>query len=93
MIATALEPILLDVDLSVENYDLDISEAEAIDVEIETAIQVNTITGDMYDGPYSVDPNFETQILGTANKVMKNDVTVNPVTYSLASRADIDRLF
>ena len=82
MIATALEPILLDVDLSVEEYDLDVSEAEALDVELETAIQVSTITGDIYEGSYDVTPSFEQQSLETRNKTMKDDVTIQPIAVS-----------
>ena len=93
MIATALEPILLDVDLTVEEYDLEFDDGTSYDVELDTVIKVIAITGDEYEGPYIVDPTFEQQILSTRNKTMRDDVNVNPVTYSLATRTDIDRLF
>lgn len=88
-----VEPILLDVDVSVEEFDLEVNDETAVDFELETAINVIQIGGDPYEGPYSVVPSFDTQTLSTSHKVMRNDVIVNPVTYSLATRTDIDRLF
>lgn len=82
MIATALEPILLDVDLTVEEYDLDIDDGASYDVELDTVINVITITGDEYEGPYIVDPTFEQQMLATRNKTMRDDVTVHRIDVS-----------
>ncbi len=82
MIATALEPILLDVDLTVEEYDLEIDDGASYDVELDTIIRVITITGDMYEGPYEVTPTLETQMLATRNKTMRDDVTVFEIPYA-----------
>lgn len=82
MIATALEPILLDVDLTVEEYDLDFDDGASYDVELDTIIRVVTITGDMYEGPYEVTPTLETQMLATRNKTMRDDVTVFEIPYA-----------
>lgn len=82
MIATALEPILLDVDLTVEEYDLEIDDGASFDVELDTVIKVVTITGDMYEGPYEVTPTLETQMLATRNKTMSDDVTVFEIPYA-----------
>lgn len=82
MIATALEPILLDVDLTVEEYDLDFDDGASYDVELDTVINVITITGDMYEGPYEVTPTLETQMLATRNKTMSDDVTVLKIPYA-----------
>lgn len=82
MIATALEPILLDVDLTVEEYDLEFDDGASYDVELDTVIKVVTITGDMYDGPYEVTPTLETQMLATRNKTMSDDVTVFEIPYA-----------
>ena len=82
MIATALEPILLDVDLTVEEYDLDFDDGVSYDVELDTVITVVTITGDMYEGPYEVTPTLETQMFATRNKTMSDDVTVFEIPYA-----------
>lgn len=82
MIATALEPILLDVDLTVEEYDLEFDDGASYDVELDTVIKVVTITGDMYEGPYEVTPTLETQMLATRNKTMSDDVTVFEIPYA-----------
>lgn len=82
MIATALEPILLDVDVSVEEYDLDVEEAEAYDCDIETVIKVTPIEGDMYDGAYQAIPTFEDQVFLTKNKTMRNDFEVVQIPVS-----------
>lgn len=74
MIATALEPILLDVDLNIEEYELDIEEV------------IETIQGDMYDGLYTVVPKAaESTILETRNKTMRDNVTVLEIPYAEVS--------
>ena len=35
--------------------------------------------GEPYDGPYTVPPNFETQHLATKDKILKDNVTVDPI--------------
>lgn len=35
--------------------------------------------GEPYDGPYTVTPDFETQELATKDKILKDNVTVNPI--------------
>lgn len=74
-----IEPIYLEVELSVEEYELDYEETESLDFDLEMAINVNSIEGEHYQGTYLVDPNFATQTLETRNKVMDDDVTVNPI--------------
>lgn len=44
MIETAIEPILLDADASVEEYDLDVS-VEEYDLDLDTKIEVNKMSG------------------------------------------------
>ena len=44
MIETAIEPILLDADVSVEEYDLDVS-VEEYDLDLDTKIEVNKMSG------------------------------------------------
>lgn len=33
----------------------------------------------VYDGAYTVDPDFERHVLGTKSKLMRDDVTVNAI--------------
>lgn len=35
--------------------------------------------GEPYDGPYTVMPSFETQELATKDKILKDNVTVDPI--------------
>ena len=35
--------------------------------------------GEPYDGPYTVTPDFETQELATKDKLLKENVTVDPI--------------
>lgn len=52
----------------------------------EFDVNVNT-QGDVvpYTGDYIVDPDFATQILGTKEKYMLDDVTVNPIEVARVS--------
>lgn len=36
-------------------------------------------SGEIYDGPYTVEPTFGKQMLETKNKTLYNDVTVNAI--------------
>lgn len=74
-----VEPILLDVDVSVEEYELEYTDDSALSVDLDTAIIVTNIEGEHYDGETIVDPTFSTQTLETRNKVMDDDVTVNSI--------------
>ena len=40
-----IEPILLDVDVSQEEYNLDVDEGSALDVDLGTAIQITRLEG------------------------------------------------
>ena len=35
--------------------------------------------GEPYDGPYTVTPDFETQELATKDRLLKDNVTVDPI--------------
>lgn len=73
---------LLDVDLSVEEFELETVVAEEIEVEIDTAINAARVIGDVYDGAYTVAPSFDEQLLETKDKVMIDDVTIEPILVS-----------
>lgn len=47
--------------------------------------EVREIPLNPYTGEYEVDPNFDTQILETANKTLVEDVTINPIEVSRVS--------
>ena len=81
MIGTALEPIYLDVDLSFDEFELTVDDGEEFDIELDTVIKVEYVTGDMYGGPYEVTPRIESVVLATRNKTMSNDVTVFEIPY------------
>ncbi len=36
--------------------------------------------GEPYDGPYTVTPDFETQELATKDRILKENVTVDPIS-------------
>ena len=38
-----------------------------------------TFDGEPYDGPYTVTPDFETQELATKDRLLKDNVTVDPI--------------
>ena len=74
-----IEPILLDVELSVEEYDLELSEETAVDLDMDTAIVVNQIFGEEYEGPYEFTPTADTQVVAINLKTATQDITINPI--------------
>ena len=69
----------------VATFDLEF-DLDDISFEPEFDVNVNT-QGDVvpYTGDYIVDPDFATQILGTKEKYMLDDVTVNPIEVARVS--------
>lgn len=82
MTETVLEPIFLDVELSVEEYELNIETEEALEVDLETSIVIEQSSGERYQGPYDAIPSFDTQELLTKNKFLNDNVTVEPIPVS-----------
>ena len=41
--------------------------------------------GELYNGPYTVDPHFSAQVLSTKEKVLREDITVNPIDVARVS--------
>lgn len=81
-----IEPILLDVELSVEEYELEYSESESLDIDMDMAVIVQSIEGEHYQGEYIITPKVAAQtVLATTNKVMDNDVTVLEIPYQTVS--------
>lgn len=56
-----------------------------LNVGAEIVNEITTDAPDVYDGAYIVDPDFEGIMLGTRNKLMRDDVTVNPIEVSEVS--------
>ena len=42
-------------------------------------VSIREVGGEPYDGPYTVTPTFETQRLATKDKLLQDDVTVDPI--------------
>ena len=74
-----LEPILLDVELTVEEYDLEVGDDSSFDCDLGTAIVINQIVGDEYEGPYEFTPSGETQTVEISLKTATQDITINPI--------------
>ena len=47
---------------------------------------------DPYEGPYEVTPDFDTQTLETAQKLMLDDVTIEPIPPNLIDTSDADAI-
>ena len=69
----------------VATFDLEF-DLDDMSFDAEFDVAVNT-QGDVvpYTGDYIVDPDFATQILGTKEKFMLDDVTVNPIEVARVS--------
>lgn len=69
----------------VATFDLEF-DLDGMSFEPEFNVNVNT-QGDVvpYTGDYIVDPDFATQTLGTKEKYMLDDVTVNPIEVARVS--------
>lgn len=59
------------LEISREEYDLEIIPAEAVNV-----------SGDPYDGEYLVNPDFVGTILSTKDKVLSQNIEVKPIAIS-----------
>ena len=60
------------------------SEMQQIDVKRALSraviyVSVREVGGEPYDGPYTVTPDFETQELATKDRLLKDNVTVDPI--------------
>ena len=75
----APDVIYLEVELSVEEYDLEVETGDSYDMELETELVVYEVSGDEYEGPYTVTPTQSTQTLSTAFKTCVNNIVVNPI--------------
>jgi len=73
-------PVNLTTDQSVQQYDLVVSESTAqFVVGMESPIVVGTAP--IYEGPYTVVPEVNAQMLQTKDKKMTDNVTVTAIPY------------
>lgn len=56
----------------------ELTQKTAISVAFDVAIRGGG-GGEPYDGPYTVTPDFETQELATKDRLLKDNVTVDPI--------------
>lgn len=56
----------------------ELTQKTALSVAFDVTIRGGS-GGDPYDGPYTVTPDFETQELATKDRLLKDNVTVDPI--------------
>lgn len=56
----------------------ELTQKTALSVAFDVTIRGGS-GGEPYDGPYTVTPDFETQELATKDRLLKDNVTVNPI--------------
>lgn len=56
----------------------ELTQKKALSVAFDVTIRGGS-GGEPYDGPYTVTPDFETQELATKDKILKDNVTVDPI--------------
>lgn len=72
--------IRLDFDLSeTPTYSMSVDENKPFDMELGEAVVVNRVSGETYDGDYTVTPTTETQTLATSYLVCTDNITINPI--------------
>ena len=69
---------------SVVYFTLRFEEENAFDLTMEENI-ILSYSGDPYTGAYNVKPDFNGTILETENKIMTDDVTVEPIEVARVS--------
>lgn len=77
--------ILLDTD-GAQEYNLDIEQDESLNYILDSGVAiVNYIEGEIYDGPFTVIPSLDPQILKTNGYVLTKDIVVGaiPSNYGL----------
>ena len=57
------------------------------DIDFGTLHEIPPSDIEVYDGAYSVAPDFERHVLGTKSKLMRDDVTVNAIEVQRVSNA------
>lgn len=56
----------------------ELTQKTALSVAFDVTIRGGS-GGEPYDGPYTVTPDFETQELATKDRLLKDNVTVDPI--------------
>lgn len=53
--------------------------SEDVSIRVSIGAAYSAVSGDPYEGAYTVTPSQQTQVLATAGKVMLDDVTIDPI--------------
>lgn len=73
---------LVTFDLSRRKLDFAIGVPAQVGIEFDVSVREG---GELYNGPYTVDPHFAAQVLSTKEKVLREDITVNPIDVARVS--------
>ena len=57
------------------------------DIDFGTLHEIPPSDIDTYDGAYTVDPDFTQRVLRTKSKLMRDDVTIEPIEVQRVSNA------
>ena len=77
------DTLYVDLELELQpDIEFELEEIPDIELELETAYVVYGISGEEYTGAYIVDPAFDEITLDTTDKLLRDDVTVNPIYVS-----------
>lgn len=69
-----------------EVIELSLERERRIDLEItEKIVKAGGDDHEHFSGPYTIDPDFEGQVLDTQYKVMDDDITINPIEVARTS--------
>ena len=72
-------------DLTAPSADFRLNAPPALKVSFD--VTVSAVSGAAYEGPYTLDPDFDGVTLPTKNKTMRDDVTVNPIEVARVSNS------
>ena len=75
-----MQPVTFD--LSRRKLDFAIGSPAPIGITFDVSVRNG---GELYNGPYTVDPRFAAQVLSTKEKVLREDITVNPIDVARVS--------
>jgi hypothetical protein len=72
--------IAIPMQVSVSQVNLPVSVAASqVEIGVGVAASYQMIEGETYDGPYEFTPTHETQTVPTADKVLLENIIINPI--------------
>lgn len=72
------ETIVLDVQIA-EQYEVDVSVDDDIEVEADGSIIINKIVAEDFEGAYEYTPTQNVQTIEIAQKTAVRNITINPI--------------